>query len=665
MAAIGIDWGTNHCVVAKRNDTGSVEVCVNGMSNRSTPTMLGFERNQVLVGEQCEGRINANPKQCITNLAQALGSKTEPGDDELWTANDGLVSIFFDNEDTHVSVEEVVALYVKKIHGFSGITDENALKVIAVPDWYSQEQIDAFHRAITASKIGPTKYVRHSDALCAQYLKTSNKGNTLIVDVGYYHTTCILGNFGEEEVEIKSRETVKVGTKYLIDIIAKMCIQRAKDKYNQEVTLKSKKGYRLKTACEKALKQLSMGPVAEISLEYWLDDDVDFHIEITPEKVAAAAAEGLEQIKNLMIKIKGEEEIAKVEVVGGGGRSAIVQGVICQACGIAVDDLCRGMDGSSGVAVGALACAIKEHSTVTPTESEEKTDEMTERINKIEEVDRRECARLEAKNNLEGYIYECKGWCDGPHKNLMNTAIVLPYLDAATSWFLEQEEDLLEQVYLDKHAEITTFIKENAPEYFAKKEEEKNKMEAELEALQANTNKQEKEDHDTRKLPKSERLRLAEKNRLEGNDMFAAQNYVDAVSRYMKAQGHLGKMHDLSPQEEEQRNKILLSCHLNTAQCYLKGTQGEQENRDEAMYKKVKVACNSALEIDATNIKALFRRALASEKLKDFESASKDLKKGLELDPTNKEFIQAEARVTRMIAIQKQKEKKMYGKMFG
>jgi len=664
MAAIGIDWATYHCVVAKRNDTGSVEVCVNEMSNRSTPTMLSFDRNQVLVGEQCEARINVNPEQSITNLAQALGSKTEPGDDELWTANDGLVSIFFNGEDTHVSVEEVVALYMKKIHGFTGITDENASKVIAVPDWYSQEQIDALHRAIVASKIGIAKYVRHSDALCAQYLKTSNKGNILIVDVGYYHTTCILANF-EEEVEIKSRETVKVGTKYLIDIIAKKCIQRAKDKYNQEVTLKSKKGYRLKTACEKALKQLSMGPVADISLEYWLDDDVDFHMEITPEQVAAAAAEGLEQIKNLITKIKGEEEIVKVEVVGGGGRSAIVQDVICQASGITMDDLCRGMDGSSGVAVGAVACAIKEHFTVTPTESEEKIDEMTERICKIKEVDRRECARLEARNNLEGYIYECRGWCDGPHKNLMNAAVVLPYLDAASSWFLDQEEDLLEQVYLDKHAEITKFIKENAPEYFAKKEEEKNKMEAELEALQANTNKQEKEDHDTRKLPKSERLRLAEKNRLEGNDMFAANNYVDAVSRYMKAQGHLGKMHDLSPQEEEQKNKILLSCHLNTAQCYLKGTQGEQENRDEAMYKKVKVACNSALEIDATNIKALFRRALAAEKLKDFESASKDLKKGLELDPTNKEFIQAEARVTRMIAIQKQKEKKMYGKMFG
>merc|ERR1711990_938804 len=147
--------------------------------------------------------------------------------------------------------------------------------------------------------------------------------------------------------------------------------------------------------------------------------------------------------------------------------------------------------------------------------------------------------------------------------------------------------------------------------------------------------------------------------------MFVAKNYADAVSRYMKAQAHLGKMHDLSPQEEAEKNKILLSCFLNTAQCYLKGTQGEQENRDEAMYKKVKTACNSALEIDADNLKALYRRATAAEKLKDFESASKDLKRGLELDPAGKEFIQAEARVARMITIQKQKEKKMYGKMFG
>lgn len=40
-----------------------------------------------------------------------------------------------------------------------------------------------------------------------------------------------------------------------------------------------------------------------------------------------------------------------------------------------------------------------------------------------------------------------------------------------------------------------------------------------------------KEDHDYRKMPASERLRMAGKNKEEGNVVFKAGNLQDAVSR--------------------------------------------------------------------------------------------------------------------------------------
>merc|ERR1719265_1802472 len=68
----------------------------------------------------------------------------------------------------------------------------------------------------------------------------------------------------------------------------------------------------------------------------------------------------------------------------------------------------------------------------------------------------------------------------------------------------------------------------------------------------------------------AERLRLAGKNKDEGNELFKAGKFDDAIRRYRKACEHLTR-----PEVKEQANAIMTSCHLNTAQSYIKaaGTQ--------------------------------------------------------------------------------------------
>merc|ERR1712151_1330370 len=103
---------------------------------------------------------------------------------------------------------------------------------------------------------------------------------------------------------------------------------------------------------------------------------------------------------------------------------------------------------------------------------------------------------------------------------------------------------------------------EKGKKYFDDQREKEAKLNAELEAAYAEKQKEEKDDHDTRALPKSERLRLAEKQRLEGNELFKASSYQDAIGRYQKASAHLSKMFDCSPEETAEKNRIELSCHL-------------------------------------------------------------------------------------------------------
>ena len=82
-------------------------------------------------------------------------------------------------------------------------------------------------------------------------------------------------------------------------------------------------------------------------------------------------------------------------------------------------------------------------------------------------------------------------------------------------------------------------------------------------------------------------------------------------------------------------------------------------------WKMTKENCNKALEIDKDNVKAMFRRATALEKTKQYEDALKDLDAAAKVAPEDKNVVKAVARVKKLQKKQEDKEKKMYGKMFG
>lgn len=71
-----------------------------------------------------------------------------------------------------------------------------------------------------------------------------------------------------------------------------------------------------------------------------------------------------------------------------------------------------------------------------------------------------------------------------------------------------------------------------------------------------------------------------------------------------------------------------------------------------------------ALEIEKSNVKALFRRAQCHVQLSKLEDARKDLDAALQIEPNNAAVKKELALVEKKIAAQKEKEKKMYSKMF-
>ncbi|KAF9598689.1 hypothetical protein IFM89_029939 [Coptis chinensis] len=88
-------------------------------------------------------------------------------------------------------------------------------------------------------------------------------------------------------------------------------------------------------------------------------------------------------------------------------------------------------------------------------------------------------------------------------------------------------------------------------------------------------------------------------------------------------------------EEEKKQPKVLkVSCNMNNATCKLKLKE----------YKHAEKLCTKVLELESTNVKALYRRAQDYIQLAYLDLAEIDIKKALEIDPNNRGGIFVETR---------------------
>ncbi|KAJ4731898.1 Peptidylprolyl isomerase [Rhynchospora pubera] len=151
-----------------------------------------------------------------------------------------------------------------------------------------------------------------------------------------------------------------------------------------------------------------------------------------------------------------------------------------------------------------------------------------------------------------------------------------------------------------------------------------------------------------------EKIEAAGKKKEEGNALFKAGNIARASKRYEKAANYIEYDSSFSEEEKKQVKALKISCKLNNAACKLK-------LRD---YKEAQKLCTKVLEMESTNVKALYRRAQAYIQLSDFDLAELDIKKALELDPNNRD-VKAEYKVLKeKVKEYNKRDAKFYGNMF-
>ncbi|XP_057455742.1 peptidyl-prolyl cis-trans isomerase FKBP62-like [Lotus japonicus] len=151
-----------------------------------------------------------------------------------------------------------------------------------------------------------------------------------------------------------------------------------------------------------------------------------------------------------------------------------------------------------------------------------------------------------------------------------------------------------------------------------------------------------------------EKIEAAGKKKEEGNALFKAGKYARASKRYEKAIKYIE--YDTAFNEEEKKNSkaLKIACNLNNAACKLKLKD----------YKQAEKLCTKVLELESTNVKALYRRAQAYIQLADLDLAEFDIKKALEIDPNNRDVKLEYKTLKEKMKEFNKKEAKFYGNMF-
>ena len=171
-------------------------------------------------------------------------------------------------------------------------------------------------------------------------------------------------------------------------------------------------------------------------------------------------------------------------------------------------------------------------------------------------------------------------------------------------------------------------------------------------------------------MTKDQSIKLAGKNRDEGNDLFKHGTVTDAMNRYMRAISIIAKINrnELTGDEKTLVDSIQLASNLNMAQCVVKmTTPGDntlsQDERDGLL--KRGIACaDAALATDPANSKAKYRKAVCLDRMRETEQAKKVIDEAMKDDPFDADLKQLYDSLVATLKTQQSKAKQFFSKMF-
>lgn len=350
----GVDLGNNSTVIACAKNRG-IDIVVNEVSNRATPSLVGFGPKSRYLGESAKNQQTSNIKNTVDNLKRIVGLPADHPDFEiekeyftipLVKNEDNGVSgkVRYLNKQQEFTATQLFAMYLDKIK-------ETALKetkgnitdiCLSVPGWYTEKQRRAAADACRIAGLNPVRIVNEVTAAAVGYgvfkageLPEDEYKKVAFIDVGHSSYQVAIAAVKKGELKILGAAYDKhFGGRNFDFAITEHFAKEFKSKYKIDIHENPKAFYRVLTAAEKLKKVLSANTQAPINIESVMND-VDVSSSLTREELEELVQPLLDRInvpienalKDAGLKV---EDLDSIEVIGGSSRIPAVKNRIAE-----------------------------------------------------------------------------------------------------------------------------------------------------------------------------------------------------------------------------------------------------------------------------------------------------------------------------------------------
>jgi molecular chaperone DnaK len=325
--AVGIDLGTTNSAIAVL-EGGEPTIIPNAEGQRTTPSVVAFKDDEVLVGEVAKRQAITNPDRTIRSVKRHMGTDKT-----------------FDIDGKGYTAQEISARILMKLkrdaEAFLG--DKVTEAVITVPAYFNDAQRQATKEAGQIAGLEVLRIINEPTASSLAYGLDKQHDHTILVfDLGGGTFDVSVLEIGEGVFEVKSTSgNTKLGGDDWDDAVMDWLVAEFKNESGVDLSKDRMALQRLKEAAEKAKIELSSVTETEVNLPFitaTADGPLHLQKKLTRSEFQKLTDSLLEKCKGPFqqaIKDAGIslQDIDDVVMVGGSTRMPAVQDLIRELTG--------------------------------------------------------------------------------------------------------------------------------------------------------------------------------------------------------------------------------------------------------------------------------------------------------------------------------------------
>ena len=342
--AVGIDLGTTNSVVAVL-EGGEPTVIANAEGNRTTPSIVAFKSEDVLVGELAKRQAITNPDNTVRSIKRHIGSN--------WKQS-------FEGKD--YTPQEISARILQKLKrdAESYLGDDVTDAVITVPAYFNDAERQATKEAGQIAGLNVLRIINEPTAASLSYgLENNEDQKILVFDLGGGTFDVSILEISEGVFEVKSTSgDSKLGGDDWDQRVMDWLIDKFKSSTGIDLSNDKMAIQRVQEGAEKAKIELSSTSETEINLPFITANDAGpQHLleKLSRSEFEKITADLVERTKEPVEKALSDAgmqftDIDHVILVGGSTRMPSVQQLVKSLTG---KDPHKGVNPDEVVASGA------------------------------------------------------------------------------------------------------------------------------------------------------------------------------------------------------------------------------------------------------------------------------------------------------------------------